>query len=247
MPSNALSPDGLRRFVMVGLLAGVTLSSTGCSSLGLSAIATGHLLIEPVVKQQSENQQTADRPSGMPNRSEPAGRYYVLGEVNSPGSFPLDERSTVLDGISAAGGLTGAGSTCEIHLTRSESPESVSAESARVKLPICYREIAQSGDSSTNYELQPGDRIYVTSRPSGQANQFNREGSAGLQNKRQIELTDLFEADTHDSAEPIAEPRRMPESVDLVVSLERAEQASVSHTSQATSRFQPMWVTPAGQ
>src|SRR5438093_355329 len=32
--------------------------------------------------------------------------YYVLGEVNSPGAFPLQGRETVLDGLVAAGGLT---------------------------------------------------------------------------------------------------------------------------------------------
>ena len=32
--------------------------------------------------------------------------YYVLGEVNAPGSFTLNGRETVLDGILAAGGLT---------------------------------------------------------------------------------------------------------------------------------------------
>jgi hypothetical protein len=30
-----------------------------------------------------------------------------------------------------------------------------------VTLPICYRQITQLGDTSTNYQLQPGDRIYV--------------------------------------------------------------------------------------
>ncbi|HEX4591552.1 MAG TPA: polysaccharide biosynthesis/export family protein, partial [Gemmataceae bacterium] len=31
--------------------------------------------------------------------------YYVLGQVNAPGSFPLQGRETVLDGLVAAGGL----------------------------------------------------------------------------------------------------------------------------------------------
>ena len=32
--------------------------------------------------------------------------YYVLGDVNAPGAFPLTGRETVLDGLLAAGGLT---------------------------------------------------------------------------------------------------------------------------------------------
>lgn len=31
-------------------------------------------------------------------------------------------------------------------------------------LPICYREIVQVGDTSTNYQIAPGDRIYVPTR-----------------------------------------------------------------------------------
>jgi hypothetical protein len=31
-------------------------------------------------------------------------------------------------------------------------------------LPICYPEIVQLGDTTTNYQLAPGDRIYVPSK-----------------------------------------------------------------------------------
>lgn len=90
---------------------------------------------------------------------EPVHRYYVLGEVNSPGSYPLVGHETVLDGIVLAGGLTSEAASCKILLARPTPPAS-----CRVTLPICYREIAQLGDTTTNYQLQPGDRIYVSSR-----------------------------------------------------------------------------------
>ena len=85
--------------------------------------------------------------------------FYVLGEVNAPGSYPLVGRETVLDAIVAAGGLTGRGSPCEIVLTRPTSPQS-----CRIVLPICYRQITQIGDTTTNYQLLPGDRITVGSK-----------------------------------------------------------------------------------
>jgi protein involved in polysaccharide export with SLBB domain len=85
--------------------------------------------------------------------------YYVLGEVNAPGTFPLNGRETVLDGIIAAGGLNDKASRRHILLSR-PTP----ACSCRVVLPVCYREIVQLGDTSTNYQLAPGDRIYVPSR-----------------------------------------------------------------------------------
>ena len=81
---------------------------------------------------------------------EPVHRYYVLGEVNSPGSFPLAGHETVLDAIVAAGGLTGNASPCKLLLARPTEQRS-----CRITLPICYREITQLGDSSTNYQLRP--------------------------------------------------------------------------------------------
>ncbi len=82
--------------------------------------------------------------------------YYVLGEVNSPGAFPLRGNESVLDGIVAAGGLTDRASRSNIVLSRPTKPDS-----CRVVLPVCYREIVQLGDTTTNYQLAPGDRIFV--------------------------------------------------------------------------------------
>ncbi|WP_153558463.1 polysaccharide biosynthesis/export family protein [Roseimaritima sediminicola] len=86
-------------------------------------------------------------------------RYYVLGEVQSPGAYPLVGHETVLDGILQAGGLTDLAAPCRILLARPTAPGS-----CRVVLPICYRQITQLGDTTTNYQLQPGDRIYIASR-----------------------------------------------------------------------------------
>lgn len=85
--------------------------------------------------------------------------YYVLGEVNAPGSYPLIGRETVLDAILAAGGLSDRASDCEIILSRPTPPCN-----CRVVLPVCYNRIVQLGDTTTNYQIQPGDRIYVATR-----------------------------------------------------------------------------------
>ncbi len=87
---------------------------------------------------------------------QPVLHYYVVGEVNSPGSYPLTGFETVLDGIMAAGGLTSRASACDTLLARPTSPCS-----CRVTLPVCYRAITQLGDTTTNYQLKPGDRIFV--------------------------------------------------------------------------------------
>src|SRR5207253_1588994 len=82
--------------------------------------------------------------------------FYVLGEVNAPGAFPLSGRETVLDAILAAGGVTNRASLRGITLSRPTPPEG-----CRVVLPICYEEIVQIGDTSTNYQIAAGDRIFV--------------------------------------------------------------------------------------
>jgi protein involved in polysaccharide export with SLBB domain len=85
--------------------------------------------------------------------------YYVLGEVNAPGAFPLQGRETVLDAILAAGGLNDKASRKFITLSRPTPPDG-----CRVVLPVCYNEIVQIGDTSTNYQIANGDRIFVPTR-----------------------------------------------------------------------------------
>jgi protein involved in polysaccharide export with SLBB domain len=85
--------------------------------------------------------------------------YYVLGEVNAPGSFQFKGRETVLDAIIAAGGLTSGASRKSIILTRPTPPDS-----CRIVLPVSYYAIVQLGDTTTNYQIKAGDRIYVPSK-----------------------------------------------------------------------------------
>jgi polysaccharide export outer membrane protein len=84
--------------------------------------------------------------------------YYVMGEVTSPGKYPLQGSETILDGILTAGGLTDRSSWRDIILVRptSDDPGQV--------LRINYGDIVRLGAAATNYQLQPGDRIYIGSR-----------------------------------------------------------------------------------
>ena len=84
--------------------------------------------------------------------------YYVTGEVNAPGAYPLVGRETVLDAIIEAGDLTDRANRHKIILSRPSAPGQ-----CRLVLPICYRHIVQLGDTTTNYQIRPGDRIFVSS------------------------------------------------------------------------------------
>jgi polysaccharide biosynthesis/export protein len=86
--------------------------------------------------------------------------FYVLGEVNSPGAFPLRGRETVLDAIAgSAGGLNTNASRRSIILTRPTGPGS-----CRVVLPVDYNAIVQVGNTATNYQIRAGDRVFVPTK-----------------------------------------------------------------------------------
>lgn len=86
--------------------------------------------------------------------------YYVQGDVAAPGRLPVTGRETVLDAINYAGGLAPRSpeSPKDIHLVRPRP-----GQSSQV-LDIDYDAIL-SGDESTNYPLEPNDRIIVRCRP----------------------------------------------------------------------------------
>jgi polysaccharide export outer membrane protein len=125
--------------------------------------------------------------------------YYVLGEVNAPGSFTLNGRETVLDGIVTAGGLTDRASRRNIILSRPTAPGG-----CRIVLPVCYSEIVQIGDTSTNYQLAPGDRIYVPSRAFWE--EFNhKKNECPPCGGPQVPCTDVTHAHANGLAGPLGD------------------------------------------
>ena len=85
-------------------------------------------------------------------------RIYVLGEVNSPGYFDYTGNQTVLDAIVEAGGLSTKANHHQVLVSR-PTPSG----SCRVVMKVCYDQVVQLGDTSTNYQLLPGDRVFVPS------------------------------------------------------------------------------------
>ena len=85
-------------------------------------------------------------------------RIYVLGEVNSPGYYPYTGNQTTLDALVEAGGLTTKANGHQIIVSR-PTP----CGSCRIVMKFCYDQVVQLGDTSTNYQLLPGDRVFVPS------------------------------------------------------------------------------------
>ena len=82
-------------------------------------------------------------------------RYYVLGTVTQQNSFPLTGSETVLDAILTAG-LRSNSLPEKAYLVRPH-PNGGADQILRID----WVSITQRGDTLTNYQLFPGDRIYV--------------------------------------------------------------------------------------
>ncbi len=82
--------------------------------------------------------------------------FYVYGEVNRPGYFPLQENLTVLRAISMAGGFTKYGSANKVYVLRKKSNGS---GNEKIKVDIGG---AMGGDSKKDIKLEPGDVITVS-------------------------------------------------------------------------------------
>jgi polysaccharide biosynthesis/export protein len=87
--------------------------------------------------------------------------YFVMGDVSAPGRLPITGNETVLDAIIYAGGLTETANVQDIRLVRPTPP----GASKPLVLPVNYSAIVYGGDTTTNYQLMPGDRIVVFRDP----------------------------------------------------------------------------------
>jgi polysaccharide biosynthesis/export protein len=80
-------------------------------------------------------------------------RYYVLGEVNRIGAYPLTGEVTAIEALAQAGGPTFLANVDGAWLSR---PEGETKAVYRIR----YDQITR-GDGTTNFALRPGDVIYV--------------------------------------------------------------------------------------
>ncbi|VTR95674.1 polysaccharide export protein : Polysaccharide export protein OS=Rhodopirellula maiorica SM1 GN=RMSM_04496 PE=4 SV=1: Poly_export: Poly_export [Gemmata massiliana] len=90
--------------------------------------------------------------------------FYVIQDGGGVGQtvtrLPVTGNETVLDAISQLNGLSPVASQDRIWVSR---PAPVGA-SPQI-LPVDWRAITECGDTSTNYQLMPGDRVFVAAYP----------------------------------------------------------------------------------
>ena len=88
-------------------------------------------------------------------------RYYVIADVDGDGEnvfpFPLTGNETVLDAVANVSGLPAVAGTRCVRVVRPR-PNGGSNQ----VLPVEWQAITRHGITTTNYQLLPGDRVFVT-------------------------------------------------------------------------------------
>jgi len=79
-------------------------------------------------------------------------KISVFGQVNKPGTFKYEDKMSVTQAVSMAGGFTKMAAKDDTNVTRIE-------EGAEKKYPVPVESIAQG--QAKNFYLQPGDIVYV--------------------------------------------------------------------------------------
>jgi len=91
--------------------------------------------------------------------------YYVVTDGGGAGEqvarLPSTGNETVLDAVAQIGGLPTVSSKKRIWVSR----PSPAGSCAPQLLPVDWCAVTRGGDASTNYQLLPGDRVYVMADP----------------------------------------------------------------------------------
>ena len=81
-------------------------------------------------------------------------KAYVIGKVNSPGEFPINLDTTIMQILAQAGGLTPFASDGNIKILRQK-------DNQIINIPFDYGEIEKGKNLEQNIILQSGDVIVV--------------------------------------------------------------------------------------
>jgi polysaccharide biosynthesis/export protein len=82
-------------------------------------------------------------------------KFNILGQVARPGSFPLTNSLTVLDGLALAGGFRDFAKKKGIYVLRKK------ADGSQERFPFNYNEVIKGNHAEQNIKLQPGDTVVV--------------------------------------------------------------------------------------
>ncbi len=84
---------------------------------------------------------------------------FAVGEVGKPGKIPLKSFTSVIQGISHAGGFTTFASRNNVHVLR--MVKNAQGETKQIMIPVPYMDIVQGKNLEANFILKAGDVIVV--------------------------------------------------------------------------------------
>ncbi len=96
-----------------------------------------------------------------------ANKIYVLGQVNRPGLYDLKDKTTVLQAISVAGGVTERGALRRTVVVRGD-PQNPN------RVPINLSKLLDKGDLSADLVLEPGDCVLVPETKTPNLNKISQ-------------------------------------------------------------------------
>lgn len=144
---HLVRPDGT---VGLGIYGGVYVAGM--------TLAEAKLAIEQHLQQHMHNPQVSVDVLGYNSKS-----YYVIADGGGAGNqvykMPSTGNETVLDAIAQIKGLPTVSNSRQIWVAR----PSANPCNADQRLYVDWDAISMGGDTSTNYQLFPGDRLYVQS------------------------------------------------------------------------------------
>ena len=82
-------------------------------------------------------------------------KFYIIGEIDRPGAYPLTTRMTVLNALATAGGFRDFAKVQHIYLLRPMP------DGSRKRLHFDYKGVVGGKDLNQDIELQTGDTVVV--------------------------------------------------------------------------------------
>ena len=154
-----VGPDGRVFIPMAGNILALNLTSAQFSSEISHALSD--YLVEPVVT--------------VALLEVKGNRVRVLGEVKTPGTYPIGAQTTALEGVLLAGGFTKDADPSEVILVRTiprAKEESHSHDGQLAALDM--QELLDKADVKQNAVLRQGDIILVPPNPAAQRTQLSQ-------------------------------------------------------------------------
>ena len=176
-----LDQPGIRIQSAVGMDGTINLGIYGQVYVAGMTVAQAREAVANVLKERLKLEGDPTRVVSLEVAAYNSKVYYVITDGGGYGQqvarFPATGNETVLDAMAQVGGLSAVSSRKHIWLSRAtpghDHPEI---------LPVDWCAISQRGEGGTNYQIFPGDRLYVSSDPWVRADTWIARRLAPVQN-----------------------------------------------------------------